>query len=253
MSLIALGMTLVFVAVSIGISIWQKLSLEKDILIGTVRSAAQLLAVGFVLQYVFGTSHPLIVLLMLLIMIGVATWNAGKRGKGLRGILLRIGITISITEFVTLGLLLALGIIPFSTRYIIPISGMTIGNAMVVSSLFLNQMKREAETSRGEVETLLSLGATPRQAIHELLKRSARSSMIPTIDGMKTVGLVQLPGMMTGMIVAGASPLEAVRYQILIMFAFSSSAALTSILLALMSYRLWFGTQGQFKSSKTSA
>lgn len=247
MSLIALSMTLVFVAVAMGISLWQKLGLERDILVGTIRAAVQLLAVGFVLQFIFNRHHPLLVLLIVALMVAVATWNAGKRGKGLRGIYVRIALAIACTETVTLGLLLALGIIPFTARYIIPISGMTIGNAMVVTSLFLNQMKRESETSRGEVEALLALGAAPRQAIHQLLKRSARASMIPTIDGMKTVGLVQLPGMMTGMIVAGASPLDAVRYQILIMFAFTSSAALTSILLAMLSYRLWFGRLDNWK------
>ena len=240
MSLFALTMTIVFVFIAVFISLWQKLGLEKDIIIGTVRSAVQLLLIGYVLQYVFRTNQPAIVALILFVMIAVATWNAAKRAQGLKGIRLRIGISICATEMLTVGLLLALGIIPFTTQYIIPLSGMTIGNAMVVSSLFLNQMKREITASRGEVETLLALGAAPRQAIHELLKRSAKASMIPTIDGMKTVGLVQLPGMMTGMIVAGASPLDAVRYQILIMFAFASSAALTSIMLSLLSYRLWF-------------
>ncbi|MBB6733660.1 ABC transporter permease [Cohnella zeiphila] len=240
MSLTALGFTLVFVAVALFISMWQKLGLEKDLFVGTIRSAVQLLAVGYVLHFVFRSDRPLVVIPILWIMIAVATWNAAKRGTGLRRVWLRIGISIFATEFVTMGLLLALGIIPLSAQYVIPISGMTIGNAMVVSSLFLNQMKREIASARGEVETLLSLGATPRQAIHDLLKRAAKSSMIPTIDGMKTVGIVQLPGMMTGMIVAGASPLEAVRYQILIMFAFASSAALTSILLSMLTYRLWF-------------
>lgn len=155
----------------------------------------------------------------------------------------RIGLVILITEFATLGLLLLLDIIPFTTQYIIPISGMTIGNAMVAASLFLNQMKREIASGKEEIETLLSLGASSRQAIQDALKRAAKSSMIPTIDGMKTVGIVQLPGMMTGMIIAGASPLEAVRYQILITFAFASSAALTSIMLALLTYRLWFTRQ----------
>jgi putative ABC transport system permease protein len=243
MSLIALLLTLVFVAVAVLISMWQKLGLEKDLFFGTVRSAIQLLAVGYVLQYVFETDHPLVVLFIVMVMTAIATWNAGKRGDGLRGIRLRIGISIVTTETVTLGLLLSLGIIPFSSQYIIPISGMTIGNAMVVSSLFLNQMKREITASRGEVEMLLTLGATPRQAIHDLMKRAVKSSMIPTIDGMKTVGIVQLPGMMTGMIIAGASPLDAVRYQILIVFAFAASAALTSIMLSMLSYRLWFTKQ----------
>ena len=154
MSLFALSMTLIFIAFAVFISIWQKLGLEKDLFIGTVRSAVQLLLVGYVLQYVFHTDQPLFVILILLIMIAVATWNVSRRNKGLRGIGIRIGAALCATEVITVGLLLILKIIPFSSQYIIPISGMTIGNAMVVSSLYLNQMSREITSSRGEVETL---------------------------------------------------------------------------------------------------
>lgn len=240
MSILALTFTLVFIMITMLVSLWQKLDLEKDIAVGTVRSALQLFLVGYVLQFIFNSNHPLLLVLILSIMISVASWNAGKRGKGLKGIRWRIAIAITSTELLMMGLLLGLHIVNATAQYIIPISGMTIGNAMVVSGLFLNQMKREVQSSKGEIETLLSLGATARQAIQDSLKRSVKSSMIPTIDGMKTVGLVQLPGMMTGMIVAGANPVEAVRYQILIMFAFTSSAAITSILLSLLTYRLWF-------------
>jgi putative ABC transport system permease protein len=240
MSTLALSLTLVFIMITMLVSVWQKLGLERDIAVGTVRSALQLLLVGYVLQFIFNSSHPMFIILILTVMISVASWNAGKRGSGLRGIRWRIVVSITATELLMMGLLLGLQIVKATPQYIIPISGMTIGNAMVVSGLFLNQMKREVQSSRGEIETLLSLGATARQAIQDSLKRSVKSSMIPTIDGMKTVGLVQLPGMMTGMIIAGADPVEAVRYQILIMFAFASSAAITSILLSLLSYRLWF-------------
>jgi putative ABC transport system permease protein len=243
MSTLALTSTLVFVAVTILVSLRQKLGLEKDIFIGTVRAAIQLLLVGFVLQYVFRTDHPALILLILSVMITVAAWNAGQRGRGLVGIRWRIAVAIASTELITMGLLLGLRIIDPVPQYIIPISGMIIGNGMVVSGLFLNHMKRDVLASKGEIETLLSLGATARQAIQTCLKRSVKASMIPTIDGMKTVGLVQLPGMMTGMIVAGADPVVAVRYQILIMFAFSSSAAITGIILSLLSYRLWFTPQ----------
>lgn len=247
MSNLALISTLVFVAVTVVVSMWQKLGLEKEIVIGTVRSAIQLLLVGYVLQFVFNTHNMILLILILCIMIVVASWNAGQRGKGLRGIRWRIAIAITATEMLTMGLLLGLRIIDPTPQYIIPMSGITIGSAMVVSGLFLNHMKREVQASKGEIEALLSLGATTRQAIHASLKRSVRSSMIPTIDGMKTVGLVQLPGMMTGMIVAGANPVEAVRYQMLIMFALASSAALTSILLSLISYRLWFTREDSLK------
>jgi putative ABC transport system permease protein len=243
MSVTALVFTLTFVVITMAVSKWQKLGLEKDIAIGTVRAALQLLAIGFVLEFVFHSRHPLLIFLILGVMITVASWNAGQRGKGLLGIRWRIALSIIITEVLMMSLMLGLHIIQSTPQYIIPISGMTIGNAMVVSGLFLNYMNRDVEASRDEIEALLALGATTRQAIQQSLKRSVKSSMIPTIDGMKTVGLVQLPGMMTGMIVAGANPVEAVRYQLLIMFAFTASAAITSITLSILSYKLWFSKE----------
>lgn len=250
MSILALSFTLLFVMITMLISVWQKLGLERDIAIGTVRSAVQLLLVGYVLQFIFNTRNPVLIVLILIVMITVASINAAKRGKGLAGVLWKIALAVTATELLMMGLLLGFGIIEATPQYIIPISGMTIGNAMVVAGLLLNQMRREVESSRGEIELLLSLGATARQAVQDAMKRSVKASMIPTIDGMKTVGLVQLPGMMTGMIIAGANPVEAVRYQILIVFAFTSSAAVTSIILSLLSYRLWFTKDLQLQPIK---
>jgi putative ABC transport system permease protein len=170
----------------------------------------------------------------------IATQNAGKRGIGLKGINWRIAAAIAVTEMLTMGLMLGFQIIKPTTQFIIPISGMTIGSSMIVCGLFLNQMNREVGSSRELIDALLALGATPKQAIQQALQRSVKASMIPTIDGMKTVRLVQLPGMMTGMIIAGSSPIEAVRYQILILFAFTASAAMTGIILSILSYKLWF-------------
>ncbi|MCY9660572.1 iron export ABC transporter permease subunit FetB [Paenibacillus chondroitinus] len=248
MSAYALAFTLVFIAITIFVSMWQKLGLEREITIGTIRSSIQLLLVGYVLHFIFHTDAPILIVLIVGVMITVASWNASQRGKGLSGIRWRIALSITVTEGLIMVLLLSLRIIEPTPQYIIPISGMTIGNAMVVSSLFLNQMKRDVQSSKGEIEALLSLGANVRQSIQDCMKRAVKASMIPTIDGMKTVGLVQLPGMMTGMIVAGADPVEAVRYQILIMFAFTSSAGITSILLSLLSYKLWFTKKASLRS-----
>ncbi|MFK0522722.1 ABC transporter permease [Paenibacillus illinoisensis] len=248
MSILALSFTIIFIMLTMLISVWQKLGLERDIAVGTVRSAVQLLLVGYVLQFIFNSDHPALIIAIVGFMITVASFNAGKRGKGLRRITLYIAAAITVTELLMMGLLLGLHIVEPTPQYIIPLSGMTIGNAMVVSGLFLNQMKREVEASKGEIEILLSLGAAPRRAFQDVLKRSVKSSMIPTIDGMKTVGLVQLPGMMTGMIIAGADPVEAVRYQILIVFAFTSSAAITSIILSLLTYRQWFTSDMRLRS-----
>ncbi|NGM84233.1 iron export ABC transporter permease subunit FetB [Paenibacillus sp. 7124] len=240
MTLTALSFTLLFVMGTMLVSIWQKLGLEKDIAIGTVRSAVQLLAVGYVLQFIFHTGHIVYILIIIVTMICVASWNAAKRGKGLPGLLWRIALAVAASEIMMMGILLGLHIVKATPQYIIPISGMTIGNAMVVSGLFINQIKQEIRRSKGEIETLLSLGATAQQAMQEVRARAVKFSMIPTIDGMKTVGLVQLPGMMTGMIIAGANPIVAVRYQILIVFSFTASAAITSMLLSVLIYRLFF-------------
>lgn len=240
MSTVALLCTLSFIGVATLLSKWQKLGLEKEILIGTIRSAIQLLFVGYVLQFVFDTNHPAMIATVIALMLGIASMNAAGRAKGLQGGLWRIALTLVSTETITMTLLLGLNIIPPVPQYIIPVSGMTIGSSMIVCGLYINQMKREAEASRGEIEALLALGATARQAIQEVMKRSVRFSMIPTVDTMKTIGLVQLPGMMTGMIIAGSSPIDAVKYQLLIMFTLTSSAAVTSIFLSLLSYNMWF-------------
>lgn len=240
MSSFALLLTLIFVAFAIFLSVWQKLELEKDIIIGTIRAAIQLIAVGYVLNIIFHLKSWILIILMLTLMITVATFNARKKGKGYPGVGWRIALAITSTEILTMGLLVGLRIIGSTPQYIIPISGMIIGNGMVVSGLFFNRLKSEMETRGEEIKVLLALGATSKQAISQVMRNTVKAAMLPTVDGMKTVGLVQLPGMMTGMIVAGANPIEAVRYQILIMYSFTSSAAITAILLGILTHGLLF-------------
>ena len=106
---------------------------------------------------------------------------------------------------------------------------MIIGNSMVASALTLNRIKAELENRREEIQVLLGLGATARQASGTSLQAAVKSAMIPTIDSMKTVGLVQLPGMMTGLIIGGATPVEAVKYQILVLFMLTTAVSLTAM------------------------
>lgn len=236
-----------FVLIALFLSLWQKLGMERNILIGTIRCTVQLLAIGYVLQFVFHSDNPLFVVLILAMMISVASWNASRRGRSLSGIFWRIFVCLAVTETITMGLLVVLGLVSPTPQYLIPMSGMVIGSSMIVCGLFLNMMNREIQTARGEIEALLCLGATTRQAVHGVLKRAVKASMIPTYDSMKTIGLVQLPGMMTGMIIAGASPIEAVRYQILIMLTFSSAAAISAVLISALCYRLWFTRDGMLR------
>lgn len=236
----SLFFTVVFVALVAGVSYWQKLGLERDLAVGAARAAVQLMAVGYVLQWVFAAEHWLATLAMLGVMLGVAAYNASKRGQGLPGIGWRVLVALASAQAATLGLMAALRIIPFTPQYLIPISGMVVGNAMINAGLLLNRLKAEMEARRGEVEVWLALGASPRQATGAVLRSAVKAAMIPGIDALKTVGLVQLPGMMTGQILAGASPIEAVKYQVLVVYSLAAASAVCSIVLGRLTVPLFF-------------
>lgn len=236
MSLIALLFSFGFVIFSFFLSQAFKLGLGRDLIITSIRATIQLLIVGYILNTVFGFENPLAMILMLLVMVFVAAKNAAKRGKGLPRIFWKIFLTISIVEIITQGFLLGLQIVPATPQYIISISGMIIGNSMVIANLFLNRLKAELDMRKEEVVLVLSLGGSVKQSIYPILKQSIRSSLIPTVEGQRTIGLVQLPGMMTGQIIAGADPVQAVRFQLLIVFMILFAAVLTAIILGFLIY-----------------
>ena len=245
MSYSALALTLIFVLIPLLLSKTLKLGLEIDTIIATVRSIVQLLAVGYVLKFVFDSENFLFIILMVALMIGAATQNARKKGKEIRGITWKLIVTFLTIEVVTQGILIGLQIVPPTAQFIISISGMLIGNSMVLSILFLNRFASEIEGNRDETELILSLGGTPKQAIHRQLINAIKASMIPTIESQKTIGLVQLPGMMSGQIIAGADPIQAVQFQLIILFLLLSTAAVTSIMLGFLSYPALFNERMQ--------
>lgn len=145
-------------------------------------------------------------------MITAAVANVRKKGFFIKGITWKVTLTLIVIELLTQSILIGLNITPPTAQYIIPISGMVIGNAMVLSILFLNRFLSEIQAHEDEIELILSLGGTPKQAIYMQLIHSIKASMIPTIESQKTVGLVQLPGIMSGQIIAGADPVRAVMF-----------------------------------------
>lgn len=245
MSYVSLSITLIFVIIPLILSKILNLKLEKDTIIATIRSIIQLLAVGFILSFVFSADHFIYILLMVLLMIVAATHNIRKKGQKIKGITWKIAITLLFIELLTQSILLGFQIVPATAQYIISISGMVIGNAMVLSILFLNRFTAEIEASKEETELILSLGGTPKQAVERQLKNAIKTSMIPTIESQKTMGLVQLPGMMSGQIIAGADPLQAVQFQLLIVFLLLTNATVTSVMLGFLSYPTLFNEKMQ--------
>ncbi|MFD1170467.1 ABC transporter permease [Oceanobacillus caeni] len=245
MSYLTLTLALIFVLIPIILSKTLHLDLEKDTIIATVRSIIQLLVVGYVLQFVFASEEFIFIVLMIVLMIGAATQNARKKGASIRGITWKLIITFIFIEILTQAILLGFQITPPTAQYIIPISGMVVGNSMVLAILFLNRFTAEVEARQDETELILSLGGTPKQAIHTPLVTSIKASTIPTIESQKTIGLVQLPGMMSGQIIAGADPVQAVQFQLLVLFLLLTTAIVTSIFLGFLSYPALFNDKMQ--------
>jgi len=246
MTFVELLTSLIFVAIPLGLALYLKLGLERDIVIATVRSIIQLLVIGYILTFVFESDNPVFMLFMILLMIGAATQNIIKKGDGIPGITWMIVLTLVTVEALTMGLMLGLGIIPFEPDKVIPISGMVIGNCMVLSLLFLNKFKDEVERSDEVIELILSMGGAPNIAIERSLKNAIRTSMIPTVEAQKTMGLVQLPGMMSGLIIGGADPMEAVLYQLLILFLILTTATISAVMVGYLAYPRLFNQKLQF-------
>ncbi|MDZ5710856.1 ABC transporter permease [Jeotgalibacillus haloalkalitolerans] len=245
MSFLLLGLSLIFVLIPLLLSKTLNLGLEKDAVVATIRAIIQLLAVGYILQFVFDAENFFYIFLMVVLIIGAAVQNARKKGVSIKGITWKLIVTFVFIEVLTQGILLGLNITPATAQYIIPISGMVIGNSMVLSILFLNRFTSEIESRESETELILSLGGTPKQAIHRPLISSIQASTIPTIESQKTIGLVQLPGMMSGQIIAGADPLQAVMFQLLIIFLLLTTAVVTSAMLGFLSYPTLFNERMQ--------
>jgi UDP-glucose/iron transport system permease protein len=227
------------------ISRWQRLDLEKDILLASVRAFVQLIAIGYALTLIFAIDSPAAILALLAVMTLIAGYTSGKRGRGVphsgRVALLSIAFGASLT----LGLLVALGVFEFTAQQIVPIAGMVIGNTMNVCSLVMGRVRDEVTGRSAEIETALALGATGRRASQPHLRTALHAGMTPIVDSTKTVGLIQLPGAMTGMILAGAAPLEAVQLQIIVMYMLIGAAAFTGLAAVWLTYRQFFTVNEQ--------
>lgn len=248
MSVFSLALSSSLVLISIFVSYYQKLGVEKEVIIGTIRAVIQLTIVGYILHYIFAANNVIFTLAMVFVMIIVAGNNAAKRGKGIPYVFYFITISIAIGAAITLAVLLLFGSIHFRPQEVIPVSGMIIGNAMVSSGLTVSRLKDEMKNRRHEIETYLSLGASSRQSVQKILKIAIKTGMMPSIDNMKTLGIVQLPGMMTGLILGGVDPVNAVRYQIMVTFMLASTTAIACFTVAFLSYTRFFTRNHQLVS-----
>ncbi len=239
--------SLVLVAVAIGISKWQNLLLERNLIVASVRAFIQLLLIGYALDLIFTAEHPFWMVLIVSVMVTVAGFTAADRGKGIPKARRIALLSVAISVICTLGSLLLLRVFAIEPRFVIPIAGMITGNAMTATALVMARLRDDLSANRLEIEASLALGASSRQAVRRFLRSALSTGMTPIIDSTKTVGLIALPGAMTGMILAGASPLEAVQLQIVVMYMLIGAAAFASLSASFLSYVQMFSKEHQLR------
>ncbi|EXB23433.1 hypothetical protein L484_005723 [Morus notabilis] len=228
----------VVVLLAVALSFFQKLGLEGEMVYAIFRAFLQLSIIGFVLQFIFTQRNVAWILLAYLFMVSVAGFTAGQRAKHVPRGKFVAGVSILAGTSITMLLLVVMQVFPFTPRYIIPVAGMMVGNAMTVTGVTMKRLRDDIRTQMNLVETALALGATPRQATLQQVKRALVISLSPVIDNAKTVGLISLPGAMTGLIMGGASPIEAIQLQIIVMNFLIGASTLSSIL---STYLCWPG------------
>ena len=229
-----LALALLLVVAVIAISVAQRLGLERDLAIGAVRTIVQLYLVGLILAAVFAAATWYWVVLILVVMTAVATHAAVSRlGRPLPDAYWIAATALTVSTTATLAYVIAavVQVRPWwEPQYIIPIAGMILGNSMTSAALAGDRLQSDLRARRDEVEARLALGFSGRDALQPLVRAALRAAMIPTVNAMMTVGVVQLPGMMTGQILAGSSPLLAIRYQIVVVFMQAAATAIGSLL-----------------------
>jgi len=223
---------------------------EKEILISSVRMTLQLILIGYLLTYIFENPSPVYSVIILAVMEMFSIYTILKRTKisfmSKLGRIIAFSMSLgSITCFFYF-LFIVINISPwYEPRYFIPIGGMLIGNSMTGITLGVNRLVDGMTSKKHLVEGALMLGATPKMATKAIVDDAFDSAILPTINSMLGMGVVFLPGMMTGQILSGASPVDAICYQIAIMLGILGSVSLTVILFVQLGCKTFFNEQKQ--------
>lgn len=239
--------SLVLVVLAATISFWRRADLERDIGLATIRSFVQLTAIGYAIELIFEADTLWLVFVLLAVMVLFGALTAHSRAKRVPGAFWPLLIALAAAGAGTIGLVVALGIFEATARYLVPVGGMVIGNAMTASAVALNRLGDEMADSRARIEATLALGASAEEAAQPTVRRALRSGMITLVDSTKTTGLIFFPGTMVGMLLAGADPTDAVRLQLILLYALLGSVSIAALVATTLAYRNFFTPAEQLR------
>ncbi len=216
----------------------EQFGLEKTIVTNSILAMVQLGLLGYALVYLFKMQHPSWLFLVLLGMVTFGAYTAKKRSplgkESFRIAFFSLGASFGIV----FGSMMVFGVIHLIPHEMIPIGGMIIGNALNVYTQSIERFRAEVKNTLETIEGMVALGAPIKEALSCASKASVKASMIPTLNMLQTVGIIHIPGITTGMLLAGADPLKAISYQLAVMYMMVAVALLSAVFSVLFSYKI---------------
>lgn len=231
---VGLAASLVLVAVVVAVSRWRRLGLGRDVVVACALALVQLLLVGAGLGLIVGDGRPLWPSWIWVgVMLVYAAWLTRRRAPEVERLFLLSLLALGAALAVSLGVVFGLGVFRLTTRTLVPTAGLIVGNALTSTVVVIRRTVEDLRDKRPEVEARLALGLPAEQAVRPHIRSALRTALSPQIERTRAVGLVALPGAMTGLLLAGVDPLVAVAVQIVVMYLVLGSAAIVGAVLAL--------------------
>lgn len=225
-----------------------KINQSKYLLIASIRMTVQLVLAGLILTYIFGNPHPIFVILYIIAMIAFSITRTLSKNKQMnRNFKIAVSFSLALSGLfvLTYFVMVVVGESIFNPQYTIPLAGMIIGNAMTGVTLGLRNFSENIRTQRNKIDALLNLGVTPKKILLPYVNNSLETALLPTMNNMVGMGIISLPGMMTGQILSGTQPTTAIMYQIAIMIAICTSVCLTVFCSLHFGYRTLYNKRNQ--------
>lgn len=252
MSNTALGLTALLLVIPIIISYKEGLHIIKDLIVATLRAVVQLIILGFLLHYIFKINDKWLLVLCVFVIIVNASWNTISRSSPvMHHVFLISFVATFVGTALPLAGTIATGAIQFTANEVIPIGGMLANNGLIAINLAYQNLDRAFVQDGTNIESKLSLAATPKLASKGAIRESIRLAIVPTIDSVKTYGLVSIPGMMTGLIIGGVPPLQAIKFQLLVVFIHTTATIMSALIATYLSYGQFFNARHQLVARNT--
>ncbi|HHU71823.1 MAG TPA: iron export ABC transporter permease subunit FetB [Clostridiales bacterium] len=227
-----------------------KINQTRLLLVASLRMTVQLILAGLILTYIFKNPHPVFVIIYLLAMISFSVHRVLSKNKDInKKFKLSITLSLAFSGLFVLGyfVMAVVGESFFNPQYTIPLAGMIIGNSMTGVTLGMKTFTENLKNQRNKIEALLNLGVTPRKILLPMVNNALETALLPTMNNMLGMGIISLPGMMTGQILSGTAPTTAIMYQIAIMIAICTAVCLTVFCSLTLGYKTLYNNRNQIE------